>query len=96
MLGLVRHAREVNNSLADLALFFASLLDPLIQGLQHPCIDCGDHIYGGSHSSSVNPAFLRRRRRRSIHGSQSRSIATVIPMSRLFALQITADHLLPL
>ena len=23
-----------------------SLLDALIEGLQHPCIDCGDHIYG--------------------------------------------------
>jgi hypothetical protein len=35
----------VNNSLADLVSFFASLLNALIEGLQHPCIDCGDHIH---------------------------------------------------
>jgi hypothetical protein len=57
MLGLVRHARAVNNSLADLALFFASLLDPLIQGLQHPCIDCGDHIYGRVQRFFGHPGF---------------------------------------
>jgi hypothetical protein len=26
-------------------LRLASLLDALIEGLQHPCIDCGDHIH---------------------------------------------------
>ena len=62
-------------------LRFASLLDPLIERLQTPASTAAITSTAASSSSSVIPAFLASARRRSTHGSQSRIIATVRPMS---------------